>query len=790
MTHCLDQSQLQQLLAEDVPAATQSEWDQHLSNCATCRENLESITDVAGISRIMGDFRTKPKQDSQHLKQAIDRLHSEATYFHSAHSTLNARSDFTATIPQLQPSMKQGFMGRLGDIQIKRVLGQGGMGVVFEGLDAVLNRTVAVKVLSPHLLNHPDAKDRFVREAQAAAALLHENVVAIHGIHEAEGMPYLVLQYVQGESLADKLLREKKLAFDQVIKLGKQVARGLAAAHDRGLVHRDIKPGNILFDAETGDVRIADFGLAKHVGTDTLTAEGVLTGTPAYMSPEQASDKAIDARSDLFSLGVVLYQASTGQLPFTADSPFVLLDHIRTTTEKPIQQLNPELPNWFCDLVHRLLKKEPENRIPSALEVVRIFDEQGGIKPLPAQSSTSGWSPVVLASLLVLGGLAAVWLMQLRNDVMPVTSQAAATMGFSVNGSSTLLNNLAEAIEATPDGGIIEVHGDGPFSCNTIKIDSKRLTIRSALGSHPRMIPEVTGTSGFRQFIATSADLQLEGLEIYWPLVPPSLKSDEPLTRSVVSINNGKLTILNCRIIAGPGTACLASESQQVLVERSHLSATNGVGIGWRLGAEPITIRNCMLDTRFATIVARHVGDEETVVHNPLIISQSNIKSFRLMHYLFDARAKSVLDVQMTKNIIDCNAIVALISVPKPLTPLNNHQAMIASLAPMMTWKDEGNIYRKRMIYLASTRANNFANLLFSDFKQLSQWLEYWKMPANNSIEASLSYPETTETAPGKFSLMPAAIIEGSSGPVNAGAHVKYVGPGAAYAAWRKEHKQ
>lgn len=789
MTHCLDQSQLQQLLADDVPAAAQSEWDEHLSDCEVCREKLESMTDVAGISRIMGKFHTKPNNDSRHLKQAIERLHSEATYFHSAHSTLNARRDYTATIPQLQPSMKQGFMGRLGDIQIKRILGQGGMGVVFEGLDAVLNRTVAVKVLSPHLLNHPDAKDRFVREAQAAAALLHENVVAIHGIHEAEGMPYLVLQYVQGESLAEKLLREKKLPFDQVIKLGKQVARGLAAAHDRGLVHRDIKPGNILFDAETGDVRIADFGLAKHVGTETMTAEGVLTGTPAYMSPEQASDKAIDTRSDLFSLGVVLYQASTGQLPFTADSPFVLLDHIRTTSEKPAQQLNPELPNWFSDLVHRLLKKEPENRIPSAQEVVRIFDEQGGIKPLPVQSSTSGWLPVVLVSLLALGGLAAVWLVQLRNDAIPLTSQSAVSMGFSVNGSSTLLNSLAEAVEATPDGGIIEVHGDGPFSCGTIKIESKRLTIRSALGSHPRIIPEVTGTSGFRQFISTSADLHLEGLEIYWPLVPPALKSDEPLTRSVVSINKGKLTVLNCRIIAGPATACLAAESQEILVERTHLSAFNGVGVGWRLGAQPITIRNCMIETRFVVIVARQYSDEEEV-HNLLNLSHCNIKAFRLMHYLFDARAKSVLDVQMTKNIIDCNAIVTLISTPKPLTPLNNHQAMIASLGSMMTWKDQGNIYRKRMSYLASTRANNFANLLFSDFKQLSQWLEYWKLPANSSTEATLSYPETAESTPGKFSLIPTPIIEGSEGTPEAGVSARYIGPGVAYTAWRKEHKQ
>lgn len=788
MKHCLDQSQLEQLLADVLPSREQAVCDAHLSDCPACRDRLEQMTDVAGLSRVMRASSTLPASESRHLKQVINRLQSELTCYRSTPSTLSSGATTHTAIPRLQPTTKPGFIGRLGDILIKRVLGQGGMGVVFEGLDSVLNRTVAVKVLSPHMLNHPDAKERFVREAQAAATLLHENVVAIHGIHQAEGMPYLVLQYVQGESLSDKLQREKRLPLDQVVRLGRQVARGLAAAHDRGLVHRDIKPGNILFDAETGDVRIADFGLAKHVGTETLTAKGVLTGTPAYMSPEQASGKAIDARSDLFSLGVVLYQASSGKLPFTADSPFVLLDHIRSTPERPLKELISELPDWFCELVHRLLQKEPENRIATAQEVERILTEQSGITPLAgAAAKNRNWVPVLLVSLLVMGGLGVVWLMKVSTNSSVQPSPRIMQEGFSINGKPVLLPTLAEAIEVASDSGVIEVHGDGPFSCNTITIENKKLTIRSAVGSHPRIIPEVTGTTGYRQFITSNQDLHLEGLEIYWPLIPPGLKTDEPLTRSVVTCYHGKLTAINCRIVGGPGTACLASDGQELVVERCHLVSPNGVCLGWRMGPHPVRMENCILEGRFAFSVARPVGIAEEL-RNPVILSNNTIRGHRFIHYLIDSRTRNYLDFQMLRNVIDCNYLVTLISVARPLTLLNTHDAILEAMQNSMTWKETGNFYRRKTIYLASTRLASIGTVLSSEFKQLSQWLTHWKLENTQSQEGTIVFQEAA-SASGKIGI--SQLLRGDGGsevPQGIGVVEKHIGPGAAYANWRKEN--
>jgi serine/threonine protein kinase len=786
MTQCLDHDQMEQLLADVLPAEQQAEWDEHLSDCPACREKLESLTDVAGISRVMGTL-TANKHESKHLKLAMDRLHQEGTYFRSEHSTFHAQASSVATLPLLQPAQKDGFIGRLGDIQIRRVLGQGGMGVVFEGLDAVLNRTVAVKVLSPHLLNHPEAKERFVREAQAAAALLHENVVAIHGIHEAEGMPYLVLQYVQGESLSERLQREKKLPLDAVIKLGKQVARGLAAAHDRGLVHRDIKPGNILFDAETGDVRIADFGLAKHMGTETMTKEGVLTGTPAYMSPEQTSDQSLDGRSDLFSLGVVLYQASSGKLPFVADSPFVLLDQIRSTEEKPLKELNPELPDWFCELVHRLLKKDAENRISSAMEVVRVLEQQS-VSPANAASQRPTWLPIVLTMLLVGGGLAALWLAKDRTDPLPTQGVLTQATGFSINGSKTLIGTLAEAVEAAPDNAIIEVQGDGPFSTGSIKIENKKLTIRSAVGSHPRIIPEVMGSASYHQFLTTSADLRLEGLEIYWPVSPPTLKSDEPLARAVITIHQGTLTVLNCRIVSGPGIACIASEGQPITVERSHLISPNGSCIGWRVGSVPTRIDNCMLESRFIFNIARPAQVDDSV-RNAFIVTNCNIKCYRMINYLLDARSKAVLDCQFERNIVDGTYLFTLVNFARTLIPLGTHEAMLEALKGSVTWKESRNTYRKRIIYLGSSRFNNMANITSSEFKQLSSWLTHWIQSESQSQEGTVTFQENAGASAGKLQLLQLNRSESPEVPADVGVVSKTVGPGEGYAAWRKEAK-
>ena len=226
-------------------------------------------------------------------------------------------------------------LGRLGPYRLLERIGQGGMGVVLKAFDERLNRVVAVKTLARSLADGAVAKQRFLREARAAAAVCHDHVVTIHAVDEVAGQPYIVMQLVAGESLQQKLDRGGPLVVSEVVRIAAQVASGLAAAHAQGLVHRDIKPANILIEAGTERVKITDFGLARAIDDASLTDSGTLAGTPNYMSPEQARGDPVDQTTDLFSLGSVLYAMCTGQPPFRADSTMAVLRRVSDEAAAP-----------------------------------------------------------------------------------------------------------------------------------------------------------------------------------------------------------------------------------------------------------------------------------------------------------------------------------------------------------------------------------------------------------------------------------------------------------------------
>ena len=229
----------------------------------------------------------------------------------------------------LRPCATPGRLGRLGPYEVVEILGRGGMGVVYKAVDPALDRTVAIKVLACAPAFNADARARFRREGRAAAAVRSEHAVVIHAVEETAEPPYLVMEYVDGTSLQERLDRSGPLEIDEILRIGAQTARGLAAAHAQGLIHRDIKPANILLEAGTGKVKITDFGLAKAVDAPSLTGAGAVTGTPEYMAPEQTSDGPIDHRADLFSLGSVLYAMCTGQPPFRAERSLAVLRRTR-----------------------------------------------------------------------------------------------------------------------------------------------------------------------------------------------------------------------------------------------------------------------------------------------------------------------------------------------------------------------------------------------------------------------------------------------------------------------------
>jgi serine/threonine-protein kinase len=256
-------------------------------------------------------------------------------------------------------------------------IGRGGMGVVYRAKDRRLKRTVAIKVLPPELAFRSEIKTRFLREAETAAQLNHPNIVDIYAVDEAEGIVYFVMAYITGDNLAKRLYEHGALSVDETRRTLRDVADALAYAHERGVIHRDIKPDNIIIDADSGRPMVTDFGIARAVseGDSRLTATGIAIGTPTYMSPEQAAgERTIDGRSDLYSLGILGYQMLTGEPPFIANStPAILVKHI-SERPTPIEQRRADVPLDLASVIMTLLEKDPANRFPNANAVVQALD--------------------------------------------------------------------------------------------------------------------------------------------------------------------------------------------------------------------------------------------------------------------------------------------------------------------------------------------------------------------------------------------------------------------------------
>jgi len=274
--------------------------------------------------------------------------------------------------------------------ELDREIGRGGFGVVYRAKDRRLKRVVAIKVLPPELAFRSEIKTRFLREAETAAQLSHPNIVPIYSVDEAEGLVYFAMAYISGDNLAKRLHDQGVMGVDDTRRILRDVSDALAYAHERGVVHRDIKPDNILLDADSGRPMVTDFGIARAVsdgGDSRLTATGMAIGTPAYMSPEQAAgEREIDGRSDLYSLGIVGYQMLVGEPPFVAGStPAILVKHI-SERPVPLEQRRADVPQDLARTIMVLLEKDPANRLPTAAALVAALD--GGYLPMPSRSST------------------------------------------------------------------------------------------------------------------------------------------------------------------------------------------------------------------------------------------------------------------------------------------------------------------------------------------------------------------------------------------------------------------
>lgn len=371
--HC-DLELLKQAVEGSLAQSGEHLLQTHLENCHSCQAQLENIAAQQSDWQKLSDYflvdeATVPYDVQPTIDIQINP--SAGSGYLIVEPTLDAQKPDSL----LQEASHPELLGRIDGFEVERVIGKGGMGVVYKGFDTELNRPVAIKVLIEHLAANGVARKRFAREARAAAAVIHPNVVPIHSVNSSAQRPYIVMTLVSGRSLQSHIADEGPMSVKEIVRIAKQIAAGLAAAHAQGLVHRDIKPANILLEKDISRVMITDFGLARAADDAAITQTGWLAGTPHYMSPEQASGLEVDFRSDLFSLGSVIYFMATGREPFRAEKTVAVLKKISTDQPEAVRSVNCDVTKTLARIIQRLMAKDPAQRFSTAEEVEQVLTQ-------------------------------------------------------------------------------------------------------------------------------------------------------------------------------------------------------------------------------------------------------------------------------------------------------------------------------------------------------------------------------------------------------------------------------
>jgi len=507
---------------------------QHLDNCLPCLQKLETLAGGTGwLPKGVGNKDQSALQCSERLGQLMRSLSS-----HSEYASEQVASAPSEPLAFLEPAHKEGLLGLLGNYEVLEEVDRGGMGIVLKARDPALNRIVAIKALSPALAHHPSARARFLREARAAAAVAHENVMTIHAVEEFRETPYLVMQFIAGKSLKDRIRQSAPMPVVEIVRIAYQIADGLAAAHRLGLIHRDIKPSNILLENSVERVKITDFGLARAADDSSLTHAGHIAGTPEYMSPEQAQGESADSRADLFSLGCVMYEMATGISPFQASTVLGAMRKVCDTQPLAANRVNPAVPEWLANLINRLLEKDRSKRGPAAEKLAAILGERLATLQNPSQSvspelSGSASAPAgvfsdqpdhsnfkrVATTIAILSviGIMAVWLFGLWRQapdrlpngagVEPLALEARFALVRN-GGAEDVFTSLKEAIRAAPSGAIVECQFNGAYPVEAMDLGTNALTLRAGTGFTPWLSQREEGSTMF----TSRGTLVLEGL--------------------------------------------------------------------------------------------------------------------------------------------------------------------------------------------------------------------------------------------------------------------------------------
>lgn len=738
-----------------------------LEHSTELQARLERLSGFVEIRESGSALRSTLPPNSPELERAIERLKREP------HSQAEAREleEFATNTGSFGSSLLTPG-GKVEQIEVRRLLGRGAMGEVFEGYDTQLDRRVCLKVMSPHLLGSDVATERLLREAQSAAQLQHENVVAIFGILKRNGSPILVQQFVPGETLTRRLERSGQLGAEELIALAEQLARGLSAAHSLDIIHRDLKPDNILLDEAANIARIADFGLARRGGRSMLTQEGIVAGTPAYMSPEQTRGDELDSRSDLFSLGVVLHTAATGTNPFDADDPYVAMDRVRIHVPPALGQIRPELPETFCRAVDQLLAKTPDDRLASAEEFLeRISPRRSRLTAAKAETRDSSklrWAiAIIVLAIAGTGGemlrrsgrqpaaeLASVPVPDIdgvaeSSTTATQTANTAPTRqspGFVLQQSNRRFETLEEAITQAAENDTIEVHGDGPFYCGSIEIFSGGLTIRAAEGSRPEFRPEQSDTQSQANFLTARSGLHLEGITIHWP-VPGTrnIQVEDLGQNAVVCFTGGDVRVKNCRIVSGERAMAVGLGNASLTVENTEIDAV-GWGIVWLMYHTRVELRNCWFKGMTAITVSPNLGRFSSGGSRELVIDRCTFDTERLIGSLLMDTDDTPLQVTLARSVLNVDYAATIVAMPRFQRDIQAPLGLIHILRQVMRVNERECIHKKGCVYLAGMRGAQPGRMFPSNVSDIEDWNLLWKAEATGSVTAEIVPPANSSS--------------------------------------------
>lgn len=811
---CLRDSQLKQIIANACSPVEELQWTEHLGECSACQEKLDHLSgaDDSLVDRWQNSKRANEFAPlSQQAKLALYQLsqvsaHTQDGVTSTSRPSMSNNPASAALISHLiTPSDDPQTPGRFDNYLFLKVLGQGGMAIVVQAIEPVLERIVAIKILLPHLASDPTARARFLSEAKAIAKIEHANVLGIHRVAEHRETPYLVMPCVNGMTVAELIQKHGPVSADRVVDIAIQICDALDAAHSAGIIHRDIKPGNLLIDAETGSVKVSDFGLAQAVTTPSLTQTGFIAGTPQFMSPEQAEGKTVDVRTDVYSLGVVMYAMLAGEPPFRGEHPMSVVHqviHSPPTQLDDVAGLSAKPPAWLTALVADVIAKDRNARPPSAMELRRCLvqqtayttPEKSDIGRRLADSTPLFGSPrqlIAIGGLLV--ALVTVWFgVHIVADYFnaaednpigsagPTTSPDRSPPASLIamhhrDGSIASYQSLDAAFSAMTSGAVMTLNTNRSYlmSVDVLKhFDRQPFDIEIRAGQGGRAELQIDIGQTWR--IGKASRLKLVGIDVR----RVTGESDTALSSApLFDVESGKLELQACHI-QQRGMTIAAYQPELLAIEKSIVVAFNSTALELQLSpSSSAKITGSFVGGRQCLLIRSPNGTgggvqlrNSTFYGDRLLELEPEMnRTLRVEPLRIDARGNAFQHQYL--NVVDGPNIGGIAERERRAHEL---------LQKQVQWRGDFNLFAISRAYCALTLSGGKTIPGRDGILRLKQWRGFCSAEGDSSAEAATTVLKTT-VAPSdlnssNFSISDFALENNRSGG-HFGAVVTEIGP-------------